>query len=482
MAELALLVNSTDAALLSGSVAAPVAANGAVAGGFASVLGKRLMQSESAVAKESLSQMDEVRSMPVTETGEAQPANGQSLPSAVPQNTAHKPETAETGNPVLDASLLSAIAQGSPAVNGQTVNTSLASTVPPVFDAARAGREGVLQSTLPQRAITQQVMENSTLSTALNTTLNSSATTLSQQNILSTLTNVRQDAQQASATPTLPSMLGKPISTTAQQALVRASLNVGKGHYLRADMMLATGSTAVNTPYNSGLSSTLNGVNSSVSSTLRVDIFAAAMGAATQAGANTELRLPITSASATAPVSLIATGDLPDDTNNLLTGMPRLPGATVTGALPALTVSTPVGQPAWASELGQRVTWLANSELREAQLQLNPRSLGIVDVRIVYGPDQQLSVSFSAANPIARDALDASLPRLREMFEQQGLHLANANISQESPAEREQRNGMNNESLTAVDGHAEDEALTDAVSSHSSPSRWLSEGMLDAYA
>ncbi|MCF6338324.1 MAG: flagellar hook-length control protein FliK [Gammaproteobacteria bacterium] len=482
MAELALLVNSTDAALLNGSVAAPVAANGAVAGGFANVLGKRLMQSESAVAKESSSPMDEVRSVPVTETGEAQPANGQPLPPAVPQNTAHKPETTETGNPILDASLLSAIAQGSPAANGQTVNTSLAATINPVLDSVRAGREGVPQSTLSQRAITRQGTENSTLSTALNTTLSSSATTLSQQNVPSTLTNVRQDAQQASATPILPSMLGKPISATAQQALVRASLNAGKAHSLRADMLSATGLAVANTPYNSGLSSTLNGVNSPVGSTMRVDIFVAAMGAATQAGVNIEPRLSTTSTSTTAPVSLLATSDLSDDTNNVFTGLPRLPGAPVGGALPILTVPTPVGQPAWASELGQRVTWLANSELREAQLQLNPRSLGAVDVRIVYGPDQQLSVSFSAANPVARDALESSLPRLREMFEQQGLHLADANISHESPAEREQRSGMSNESLTMVDGYIEDEVLTDAAGAHSAPSRWLTEGMLDAYA
>ncbi len=473
MAELALLANSTNAALLNGSVAAPVVADNTMAGGFASVLGKRLMQSESAVTKESPPKMDEVRSMPVTETGEAQPVNGQSLPPAVPQNTAHKPEASETGNPVRDASLLSAIAQGATVVNGQTVNMSLASTINPVRDSVRAGHEGVRQS---QLAITRSETENGLRSTAVNAMLNAQATTLSQQNASSTLTNVRQDAQQVGATPILPSMLGKPISTTAQQALLRASLNAGKAHYLRADMIPVTGSSAVNTQYNSGLSSTLNGVNNSTGSTMRVDIFAAAMGVATQAGANTELRPPITSSNATASVSLIATGGLPDDTNNLLTGMPRLPSATVNGALPTLAVSTPVGQPAWASELGQRVTWLANSELREAQLQLNPRSLGAVDVRIVYGPDQQLSVSFSAANPVARDALDASLPRLREMFEQQGLHLADANISDESPAERDQRNGMNNESLT------EDEVLMDAVSSHSSLSRWLSEGILDAYA
>jgi len=482
MAELALLVNSTDAALLNGSVAAPVAANGTVTGGFSGVLGKRLLQSESAITKESPVQMDEVRRVSATQTGEAQPVNGQPLPSAVPQNTAHKLETTETGNPVLDASLLSAIAQGATVVNGQTANTSLASTMNPALDSVRAGRESVLQSSLSQLAITRQVTENSASSTALNTTLNSQATILNQQNISPASANTLQDSQRASTTPMLPAMLGQPVSIMAQQALLRASLNVGKAHNLQASMMPVSGLTAVNTQYSGGLSGTLRGVNSPVGSTMRVELFAAAIGAATQAGANTELRLSATSASATAPVSLLATSGLPDDTNNLLTGLPRLPGATVGGALPALTVSTPVGQPAWASELGQRVTWLAKSELREAQLQLNPRSLGAVDVRIVYGPDQQLSVSFSAANPVARDALDASLPRLREMFEQQGLNLADASISQESPAEQEQRNGMNNESLTAFGGHAEDEALMDAAGFQSSSSRWLSEGMLDAYA
>jgi len=482
MAELTLLVNSTDATLLNGSVVAPVATSGAAAGGFAGVLGKRLMQSESVVTKESTAQMDGMSGVAVAETGEVHPMEGNPLPLAVSQNTAHTSEVSKAGNPVLDASLLSAIAQGASALSGQTVNTPLASTMNPVFDSAQvAAHQPVLSHLAVTRSVS--VAEGSTLPAPLNTTLSSQASILNQQNMSPALPNATQDAQRASASPLIPAMLNKSVSTAVQQTLARTSLNAGKAHYLRADMLPATGSVAVNMPHNSGVSSTLTGANSPIASTMRMDMFAAAMGTATQAGANTELRLPVTAASSTAPVSLIATGTLADDTNNLLTGMPRLPGATVNGTLPILTVPTPVGQPAWASELGQRVTWLANSELREAQLKLNPRSLGAVDVRIVYGPEQQLNVSFSAANPAARDALDASLPRLREMFEQQGLHLADANISHEPPAERGQHDSMNgNESLTSVDGQVEDEALMDAASLHSSPSSWLSEGMLDAYA
>ncbi|HFE32145.1 MAG TPA: flagellar hook-length control protein FliK, partial [Gammaproteobacteria bacterium] len=95
-------------------------------------------------------------------------------------------------------------------------------------------------------------------------------------------------------------------------------------------------------------------------------------------------------------------------------------------ALPTPVVNTGVGHPGWSAELGQRMVWLANQEIREAKIQLNPRHLGPIDVRIVYSDAQQLSVSFNAQNPAAREALDAALPRLREMFEQQGLNLADA--------------------------------------------------------
>jgi len=475
MTESALLINSTDTALLNGSAAAPVAASGVGAGGFAGVLGKRLMQGESVMAQEPLPQTGEAQRVAMTETGEARPVNGKPLPHVVPQDTANKPEA---DNPVLDASLLSAIAQAVPAVSGEAANIARVNTGGALPDSARAGRGGVLQPEWSQRAMARPMTESGTPSTSLNTTLNPQTTTNNPQNILPALPNTAREAQQASMSPVIPAMSGKPVSATAQQALVRA-LNADKAYSPRAGMMSATGPLAANAQYNSGLSDTLTNVTHSTGNIMRMDMFAVAMGAATQADTR---RLPTTSATSTAPVSLIATSVLSDDTNNALTGMTRLPGTTVNGVSPTLTVSTPVGQPAWASELGQRVTWLANSELREAKLQLNPRSLGAVDVRVVYGPEQQLSVSFSAANSVARDALDAALPRLREMFEQQGLQLADANISHESPAERQQRNSMNNESLTAVDDRTADDELAEVASSYSLPSRWLSEGMLDAYA
>ncbi|HHI94983.1 MAG TPA: flagellar hook-length control protein FliK [Gammaproteobacteria bacterium] len=479
MPELTLLVNPTDATLLNGSVASPVANSGGAAGGFAGVLGKRLLQNESVVANESPPQMADVRDVSVTETGEAQPVDGKVLPVAVqPTQESSEPEA---GNPVLNASLLSAIAQGVPAVNGAAINTPPTDARATIPAAPLAGYAGMPQSTLSHRPLTQRTTENSTPPTLSNVALSPQAPAMGQQNISSLLPNVAQDAQQVAALPAMSVMPGKPVSATAQQALVRASLNTGKAQYLPTGAPSVTGPGVMNAQQYDGLSATHGGSNNPLGNTMRMDIFAAAMGAAIQAGAH-ERRLPVTPTGSTTPVSLVATNVQADDASSLSAGMLRLPGVAGNGVLPTLTVATPMGQPAWASELGQRVSWLANSELREAQLQLNPRSLGAVDVRIVYGPEQQLNVSFSAANPAVRDALDASLPRLREMFEQQGLQLADANISHEAPAEREQRNNMNKGALTSLDERIVDEVLMDAAGLDSLSPGWLGEGMLDAYA
>jgi len=165
----------------------------------------------------------------------------------------------------------------------------------------------------------------------------------------------------------------------------------------------------------------------------------------------------------------------------LATGAIR-PGA-VAGGTPVLNVATYAGQAGWASEVGQRVTWMVGNQLREAQLQLHPRSLGPVEVRITFGAEQQLTVNFSAANPVAREALEAALPRLREMFDQQGLNLGQADVSRESFAGRQQRREQG-DALAAgrVPGSEpvdDDDGLAAGLAG---PVVNVSEGLLDAYA
>lgn len=121
-----------------------------------------------------------------------------------------------------------------------------------------------------------------------------------------------------------------------------------------------------------------------------------------------------------------------------LTGVTQSTTNTQASSLPLLPLNTPAQSPNWSQDLGQRITWMAGQELKEAQIQMNPRHLGPIEVRISYGHEQQMTVNFVAHNSQARDMLDAALPRLREMFESQGLNLADANVSQESFGNREQ--------------------------------------------
>lgn len=165
----------------------------------------------------------------------------------------------------------------------------------------------------------------------------------------------------------------------------------------------------------------------------------------------------------------------------LTTAAPAEPRHLGHAAVPTLGLAQGVTHPGWSNELSQRLVWLAQQEIREAKLQLNPRHLGPIDVRIVYGEGQQLSVSFNAHHPAAREALDAALPRLREMFDQQGLNLGDASVSQESFAQGQQamaddagRQAFRGRHATGVEGTLESPPVP--------PAAILGSGLLDAFA
>lgn len=107
--------------------------------------------------------------------------------------------------------------------------------------------------------------------------------------------------------------------------------------------------------------------------------------------------------------------------------------ATVLGSTPgssraaALTIATPLGQAEFASDVGQQIVMLASSRVRSAELALTPAELGPVRVSIEMR-GQEATVVLAAAAAATRTALEEALPRLREMFAQQGLNLTDASV------------------------------------------------------
>lgn len=87
-----------------------------------------------------------------------------------------------------------------------------------------------------------------------------------------------------------------------------------------------------------------------------------------------------------------------------------------------------VGGKGWGGAIADRVMWMVQGEQQFAKLQLNPPNLGPLEVRISVHQDQT-SVSFLAQHAAVREALEAALPRLREMFDQQSLQLVRADVS-----------------------------------------------------
>ncbi|MEA5668388.1 flagellar hook-length control protein FliK [Stenotrophomonas sp. MH1] len=121
--------------------------------------------------------------------------------------------------------------------------------------------------------------------------------------------------------------------------------------------------------------------------------------------------------------------------------------------------------------IGARVSWLAEQKIGHAQIRITPHDLGQVDVKLQLDGDR-VHASFTSAHSEVRQALENSLPRLREMLGEQGLQLAHADVGQQSP-QQEGQHGSGDDL-----GHAQDS--TDLPAAR--PQTLRLRGLLDAYA
>ncbi|AQR70833.1 hypothetical protein BZG29_22845 [Janthinobacterium sp. LM6] len=107
-------------------------------------------------------------------------------------------------------------------------------------------------------------------------------------------------------------------------------------------------------------------------------------------------------------------------------------------AVPADKLTGRVGTPAWDQQLGQKVVWMAAGGDQSATLTLNPPDLGPVQVVLTVTNDQA-DAAFMSAQPEVRQALEAAMPRLREMMSEAGIAFGNATVSAGTP--EQQNNG-----------------------------------------
>lgn len=117
-----------------------------------------------------------------------------------------------------------------------------------------------------------------------------------------------------------------------------------------------------------------------------------------------------------------------------------------------LALDVPMRQAGWDQAFAERVVWMAKQGVQEAQIHLNPRNMGPIEVHVSV-QKEQASVAFVAHHAVTRDALEAAMPRLRDMLQDSGLNLAQSEVSQHD-RQREQAAGFAGGQGQGQRGHA----------------------------
>ena len=118
------------------------------------------------------------------------------------------------------------------------------------------------------------------------------------------------------------------------------------------------------------------------------------------------------------------------------------------------------GRSGWDQALGEKVTWMIGQKLQAAEIRMNPPHLGPLEVKIQWHNDQT-QIQFASHHAVVRDALEAALPRLRELMTQAGVDLGQVDVSAHSQGgdrQQEQAGQAGGEAVPAsTDWHPGDE-------------------------
>ncbi len=119
-----------------------------------------------------------------------------------------------------------------------------------------------------------------------------------------------------------------------------------------------------------------------------------------------------------------------------------------------------VGTPGWNQALGQKVIWMVAGAQQSASLSLNPPDLGPLQV-VLNVNNGQADASFYAAQPEVRQALEAALPRLRDMMQDAGVALGQATVSAGMPDQKHAGDASGQGARHGASGRAADSADAD---------------------
>ena len=113
-----------------------------------------------------------------------------------------------------------------------------------------------------------------------------------------------------------------------------------------------------------------------------------------------------------------------------------------------INFSNQLGQPKWGEEFSQKIVWLASQQQQVAEIRLNPAHLGPIEILLNITNDQgvQANAQFVSSHSAVREAIEAALPKLREMMAENGITLGNVTV--DSNSSQQQRNPSQQESAS----------------------------------
>lgn len=95
---------------------------------------------------------------------------------------------------------------------------------------------------------------------------------------------------------------------------------------------------------------------------------------------------------------------------------------TATGSVPAHLHSS-----AWSQQFSEKVVWMASHDVQSAQININPPQLGPLQITLSLNGDQASAV-FASPHAEVRQAIESSMPQLKEMLASAGISLGDTNV------------------------------------------------------
>lgn len=143
-----------------------------------------------------------------------------------------------------------------------------------------------------------------------------------------------------------------------------------------------------------------------------------------------------------------------------------------------------VGSYGWDQAVSQKILWMAHGGLQSASLTLNPTDLGPLQVVLQINHDHA-DATFVTAQPEVKQALEAALPKLREMMEQAGIQLGQANVSTGTPNQQQgshQQQATHDAAFLSADGLVGDYHNINLTTSAVRTATHSGQGLVDTFA